>query len=110
MIRNQWSDKVAKEKRDAVPQTPANQALALRVHTSRLMGTGPDFVQYSGGKILVKVRRETLFGEMDDVFHIRGLGWDLEVINAAGLRLEPPKRLRTLDAARDEEYGQYPAE
>ena len=80
--------------------------IALRVHTSRLIGTGPDFVQYGSGKTSVKVRRETLFSEMEDVFHVRGLGRDLEVIKVAGLpgvRLEPPKRLRNLDALSDED-------
>jgi rhamnose utilization protein RhaD (predicted bifunctional aldolase and dehydrogenase) len=106
MIRNQWSDKVAKEWCDAAPQTPADQALALRVYTSRLIGMDPDLVMHGGGNTSVKVRRENLFGDMEDVLHVKGSGWDLEVIEAAGLpgvRLEPLKWLRTLDALSDED-------
>ena len=98
MIHNKWSDKVAKEWCDAAPQTPADQALALRVYTSRLIGMDPDLVMHGGGNTSVKVRRENLFGDMEDVLHVKGSGWDLEVIEAAGLpgvRLEPLKRLRT---------------
>ncbi len=106
MIRNQWSDKVAKEWCDAAPQTPADQALALRVYTSRLIGMDPDLVMHGGGNTSVKIRCENLFGDMEDVLHVKGSGWDLEVIEAAGLpgvRLEPLKRLRTLDALSDED-------
>ena len=106
MIRNKWSDKAAKEWCDAAPQTPADQTLALRVYTSRLIGIDPDLVMHGGGNTSVKVRRENLFGDMEDVLHVKGSGWDLEVIEAAGLpgvRLEPLKRLRTLDALSDED-------
>ena len=106
MIHNKWSEKVAKEWCDAAPQTPADQALALRVYTSRLIGMDPDLVMHGGGNTSVKVRRENLFGDMEDVLHVKGSGWDLEVIEAAGLpgvRLEPLKRLRTLDALSDED-------
>ena len=105
MISNQWSDKIAKELCDAAPQTPADQELALRVYTSRLIGIHPDLVMHGGGNTSVKVRRENLFGEMEDVLHVKGSGWDLEVIEAAGLpgvRLEPLRRLRTLGALSDE--------
>ena len=106
MIRNQWSDKTAQEWCDAAPQTPADQALALRVYTSRLIGTDPDLVMHGGGNTSAKVQRANLFGEMEDVLHVKGSGWDLEVIEAAGLpgvRLEPLRRLRTLDVLSDED-------
>ena len=106
MIRNKWSNKVAKEWCDAALKTPADQALALRVYTSRLIGMDPDLVMHGGGNTSVKVRRENLFGEIEDVLHVKGSGWDLEVIEAAGLpgvRLEPLKRLRTLNVLSDED-------
>ncbi len=106
MIRNQWSDEVAKEWCDVAPQTPADQVLALRVYTSRLIGMEPDLVMHGGGNTSVKVRRKNLFGDMEDVLHVKGSGWNLEVIEAAGLpgvRLEPLKRLRTLDVLSDED-------
>lgn len=106
MIRNQWSDKTAREWLDAAPQTPADQDLALRVYTSRLIGIDPDLVMHGGGNTSVKVQRANLFGEMEEVLHVKGSGWDLEVIEAAGLpgvRLQPLHRLRSLDALSDED-------
>ena len=61
---------------------------------------------HGGGNTSAKVQRANLFGEMEDVLHVKGSGWDLEVIEAAGLpgvRLEPLRRLRTLDVLSDED-------
>ena len=63
-----------KEWRDAAPQTPTDQALALRVYTSRLIGKDSDLVMHGGGNISVKLRRENLFGDMGDVLHVKGSG------------------------------------
>ena len=72
MIHNKWSNKDAKEWCYAASQTPADQALALRVYTSRLIGMDPDLVMHGGGNTSVKVRRENLFGDMEDVLHVKG--------------------------------------
>ena len=106
MIRNRWSEEEAKKWCDAAAQTPADQNLALRVYTSRLIGIDPDLVMHGGGNTSVKVQRANLFNEIEPVLHVKGSGWDLEVIEAAGLpgvRLEPLQRLRTLDALSDED-------
>ncbi len=106
MIRNRWSEEEAKKWCDAAAQTPADQNLALRVYTSRLIGLDPDLVMHGGGNTSVKVQRANLFNEIEPVLHVKGSGWDLEVIEAAGLpgvRLEPLQRLRTLDALSDED-------
>ena len=74
------------------PQAPADQALALRVYTSRLIGTDPDPAAHGGGNT-AKVQRANLFGEMEDVLHVSDQ-WNLEVIEAAGMPVGQAKPLR----------------
>ena len=40
---------------------------------------------HGGGNTSVKLQRENLFGEQKDVLHVKGSGWDLDTIQAAGL-------------------------
>ncbi len=106
MIENRYNEAAAAELVAAAGDDPADQALALRVYTSRLIGQNPDLVMHGGGNTSVKVRRADLFGKLEDVLHVKGSGWDLDTIEAPGLpglRLAPLLRLRALDALSDEE-------
>ena len=61
---------------------------------------------HGGGNTSVKVRRENLFGESRDVLHVKGSGWDLDTILAAGLPglwLDPLRDLRRLEQLSDEQ-------
>lgn len=78
--------------------------LGLRVYTSRLLGREPDLVLHGGGNTSVKDRVPNVFGEMEDVLLVKGSGWDLESIGAAGfapVRLAHLQRLATLDTLSD---------
>ena len=44
----------------------------------------PDLVMHGGANTSVKVWRDNFFGDMADIFPVKGSGWDLEVIEAAG--------------------------
>ena len=80
--------------------------LALRVYTSQLIGQNPDLVMHGGGNTSIKVTRKNLFGEAEEVLHIKGSGWDLDTILAPGLpgvRLDALRLLRRLDKLTDEE-------
>ena len=60
---------------------------------------------HGGGNTSVKLQRTELTGALVDVLHIKGSGWDLGSIEAAGLpavRLEPLRKLRRLRALSDE--------
>ena len=106
MIENRYDEATAAEIAAAAGDDPADQALALRVYTSRLIGQDPDLVMHGGGNTSVKVRRANLFGETEDVLHVKGSGWDLDTIEAPGLpgvRLEPLLALRRLEALSDED-------
>ena len=59
-------------------------ALGLRVYTSRLLGRDKTLVLHGGGNTSVKLREKNLFGEDEDVLYVKGSGWDLETIEAAG--------------------------
>ena len=106
MFRNRYSAAEATRLRVAAGDDPADRELAERVYTSRLIGQVPDLVMHGGGNTSVKVERPNLFGEMERVLHVKGSGWDLDVIEAPGLpgvRLGPLLKLRQLDALSDED-------
>ncbi|HSS49752.1 MAG TPA: bifunctional aldolase/short-chain dehydrogenase, partial [Thermoanaerobaculia bacterium] len=78
--------------------------LGLRVYTSRLLGRDKSLVLHGGGNTSVKVREPNLFGEAEDILYVKGSGWDLETIEAAGfapVRLEPAVRLASLSRLSD---------
>ncbi|QDO85481.1 bifunctional aldolase/short-chain dehydrogenase [Shewanella psychropiezotolerans] len=58
--------------------------LELRVYTSRLLGQEPSLVLHGGGNTSVKTQIENLFGETEEILFVKGSGWDLETIEAAG--------------------------
>jgi rhamnose utilization protein RhaD (predicted bifunctional aldolase and dehydrogenase)/NAD(P)-dependent dehydrogenase (short-subunit alcohol dehydrogenase family) len=58
--------------------------LGPRVYTSRLLGRDKTLVLHGGGNTSVKLREKNLFSEDEDVLYVKGSGWDLETIEAAG--------------------------
>ena len=110
MIENWYDDLEAANYRTAAGNNSADQELGERVYTSRLIGQNPDLLMHGGGNTSVKVQRADLFGKIRDVLHVKGSGWDLDVIEAPGLPgvwLEPLTRLRALDSLSDESMVNY---
>ncbi len=106
MIENLYDKNDAGAWRARAGSGPADQELAERVYTSRLIGQNRDLLMHGGGNTSVKVERANLFGETERVLHVKGSGWDLDVIEAAGLpgvRLDPLLALRQLDGLSDED-------
>ena len=106
MIDNNYDQSEAKKWKDEAGQLEADQELALRVYTSRLIGGNPDLVMHGGGNTSVKVTRKNIFGEDCSVMHVKGSGWDLDTILAPGLPglwLDPLKKLRNLNELSDED-------
>jgi rhamnose utilization protein RhaD (predicted bifunctional aldolase and dehydrogenase)/NAD(P)-dependent dehydrogenase (short-subunit alcohol dehydrogenase family) len=58
--------------------------LGQRVYSSRLLGADPSLVMHGGGNTSVKTGVTDLFGEQEQVLYVKGSGWDLETIEAAG--------------------------
>src|ERR1051326_4593768 len=78
--------------------------LAQRVYTSRLLGRDRSLVLHGGGNTSVKIRERDVFGEDQDILYVKGSGWDLETIEAAGfapLRLDRVVRLVRLETLSD---------
>ncbi len=106
MFENRWNDKDAEEYLKNAGPDKADQEVALRVYTSRLIGQNPDLVMHGGGNTSVKVMRKDLFGQDVRVLHVKGSGWDLGTIEARGLpalHLDPLLDLRKLAALSDED-------
>ena len=82
--------------------------LARRVYTSRLLGRDSTLVLHGGGNTSVKGARRNIFGEDEEVLYIKGSGWDLATIEAAGfapVRLSHLLRLAQLNALTDIEMA-----
>jgi len=78
--------------------------LGPRVYTSRLLGMDRSLVLHGGGNTSVKLRQTNLFGAPEDVLYVKGSGWDLETIEAAGftpVALDYVRRLAQLSALSD---------
>lgn len=106
MVLNKWNDVDAKKFVARAGDNPADQELALRVYSSRIIGQDPNLVMHGGGNTSCKLTRPDIFGTEMDVLHVKGSGWDLGSIEAAGLpavRLKPLLKLRELDALSDED-------
>ncbi len=58
--------------------------LALRVYSSRLLGQSSALVLHGGGNTSVKAKTTNLFGETEELLYVKGSGWDLATIEAAG--------------------------
>jgi rhamnose utilization protein RhaD (predicted bifunctional aldolase and dehydrogenase)/NAD(P)-dependent dehydrogenase (short-subunit alcohol dehydrogenase family) len=97
MVENRWQPSVAES---------CTTLLAQRVYSSRLLGEDPELVMHGGGNTSVKALATNLFGEVEDILHVKGSGWDLATIEGPGLpalRLAPLRRLRQLSTLTDME-------
>lgn len=101
-MKNLWSnDEAAKLGGD-----PIN----LRVYTSRLLGQEGDLVLHGGGNTSVKTTETNIFGEEEEVIYVKGSGWDLATIEAAGFapcKMKDLLQLAALDELSDVEMVKY---
>ncbi|CAA0091257.1 putative NAD-dependent oxidoreductase [Halioglobus japonicus] len=75
-MKSLWDDKVA--------ATFSDDDLAMRVYTSRLLGSSDDLVMHGGGNTSVKASTRDFFGNELDVLYVKGSGWDLKTIEKPG--------------------------
>lgn len=98
-MKSRWSDEEAQTTIERYREDPrVNEDIALRVYTSRLIGSDPSLVLHGGGNTSVKTRLRDDSGAEVDVLCVKGSGWDLGEIEPAGL---PAVRLRSLGALRE---------
>ncbi len=86
-MRNRWNDADAAQ---------FQGDLALRVYSSRLLGADPSLVLHGGGNTSVKSTVTDVLGNEVDVLFIKGSGWDLATIEAAGFPAVRMDHLLTL--------------
>ena len=109
-MKSSWSDREAKDFVVRYGALGVNEDVALRVYTTRLLGSDPKLVLHGGGNTSVKTVVSDQLGEDVDVLCVKGSGWDMGNIEPAGLpavRLAPLKRLRALDALSDEDMVNF---
>jgi rhamnose utilization protein RhaD (predicted bifunctional aldolase and dehydrogenase)/NAD(P)-dependent dehydrogenase (short-subunit alcohol dehydrogenase family) len=85
------------------------QELALRVYTSRLIGSNRNLVLHGGGNTSVKLKIKNIFGEEINVLFVKGSGLDLATIEPdgfVGLELDPLQKLKRLQALSDKEMAE----
>ena len=95
-MRSQWEESAA--------QACGDDALALRVYTSRLIGREPSLVLHGGGNTSVKAAAPDVFGDAQEAIWVKGSGWDLATIESGGfapLRLDGVRRMAGLPSLSD---------
>ncbi len=78
--------------------------LGLRVYTSRLLGRDKTLVLHGGGNTSVKIAERDIVGKDETILYVKGSGWDLEHIEAAGfapVRMDHLLELARLPALSD---------
>src|SRR6516162_5571240 len=106
VMRSLWSDAEAERMTERYADQGVARDLALRVYTSRLLGSEPKLVLHGGGNTSVKTLMRDLLGEDAEVLCVKGSGWDMAAIEPAGLpavRLVTLRQLRQRTALADEE-------
>ena len=109
-MKSRWFDRDAKAMIRRLAKQGVGRDRSLRVYTTRLLGQEPRLVLHGGGNTSVKTTAKDLFGDPVDVLCVKGSGWDMGVIEPAGLpavRLEPLQQLRHLDALSDEDMVNF---
>ncbi|UCF83831.1 MAG: bifunctional aldolase/short-chain dehydrogenase [Desulfobacteraceae bacterium] len=90
-----------------IAQYPAcPKDLALRVYTSRHIGSNKSLVLHGGGNTSVKLMLKNILGEEQEILYVKGSGVDLASIEPdgfVGLDLSFFQKLRNLESLSDEE-------
>lgn len=100
---NRWSDEDARAYRQRYADW--GEDVALRVYTTRLLGSDPALVLHGGGNTSVKTALADELGRPVEVLCVKGSGWDMGDIEPPGLpavQLGPLRELRALSTLSDE--------
>src|SRR6188508_2489618 len=105
-MKSAWADREAEAAVARYADVPRD--VALRVYTTRLLGSDPKLVLHGGGNTSVKLRMPDLLGDQAEVLCVKGSGWDMATIEPPGLpavRLKALHQLLARDAVRDEDMA-----
>ena len=107
---SRWNDRDARAAIDAYAKAGVAEDVAVRVYTTRLLGSDPLLVLHGGGNTSVKTHMTDLIGDTHEVLCVKGSGWDMATIEPAGLpavKLGALRRLRARAALTDEEMVNF---
>src|SRR5579862_1196361 len=102
---NRWNESEASRVIDGYLARGVAEELALRVYSSRLIGSDPALVLHGGGNTSVKGKAADAVGNVVPVLYVKGSGWDLATIEPEGfpaVRLDPLLALRKVKSFTDE--------
>jgi rhamnose utilization protein RhaD (predicted bifunctional aldolase and dehydrogenase)/NAD(P)-dependent dehydrogenase (short-subunit alcohol dehydrogenase family) len=96
-MHSRWSDADARAAVETYGAAGASEALALRVYTTRLLGSDPRLVLHGGGNTSLKTEMADMAGERHEVLCVKGSGRDMASIDPSGMpavKLGPLLKLR----------------
>ncbi len=105
-MKSLWNDSDAESAVATYAAQGVEPDLALRVYTTRLLGSDPRLVLHGGGNTSCKMVATDLVGDRWDVLCVKGSGWDMGTIEPAGLpavKLGPLLKARKLASLADED-------
>ena len=82
-MKNLWSD--ADAEAAAAKYARYGRDFALRLYTTRLLGSEPRLVLHGGGNTSVKTVVKDILGDEVEVLCVKGSGWDMGTIEPPGL-------------------------
>jgi len=109
-MKNRWSDIEARRWIQRGRSAGLSEDVSLRIYTTRILGEDPQLVLHGGGNTSVKTILPDTLGHLTEVICVKGSGWDMSRIEAAGLpalRLEPLRELRTVQEMDDVRMMKY---
>jgi rhamnose utilization protein RhaD (predicted bifunctional aldolase and dehydrogenase)/NAD(P)-dependent dehydrogenase (short-subunit alcohol dehydrogenase family) len=105
-MKSRWVDGDAEKLVAHYAKAGIERELALRIYTTRLLGSDRKLVLHGGGNTSLKTRARDAFGDDVDVLRIKASGADMATIEADGLpavRLAALRRLRALPTIADDD-------
>jgi len=109
-MQSRWNDADARAAIETYGRVGIGADVALRIYTTRLLGSDPLLVLHGGGNTSVKTQMTDLLGETHEVLCVKGSGWDMSTVEPAGLpavKLAPLRKLRALDRLADEDMVNF---
>ena len=107
-MKSAWVEREAKQTVDRYGRAGIAPDLALRLYSTRLLGSDPRLVLHGGGNSSLKTRMRDFAGDEVAVLRVKGSGWDMGAIEPAGfpaVRLDPLRALRTRKNLSDAEMA-----
>jgi len=107
-MESQWNDCAATAAVDCYAKAGINADLALRVYSTRLIGSDPRLVLHGGGNTSLKAQARDLAGREVAALRVKGSGADMGEIEPAGMPavlIEPLRALRARVQLSDDEMA-----